>query len=58
MTHPAACSPSSLVANAPSDAAYAHDDERLPVPLAALIVVSLSVALWGGVAFLLRWALG
>jgi hypothetical protein len=58
MTHPAASSPSSFVASAPNDAVGAHDDERLPVPLAALTVVTLSAALWGGIAFLLRWALG
>jgi hypothetical protein len=35
-----------------------HGDERLPVPQAALIVVSLSLALWGGIALLVRWAIG
>ncbi len=31
-------------------------DDRLPIPVAALIVLALSVALWGGIA-LLAWLL-
>ncbi|HEX6012382.1 MAG TPA: hypothetical protein VFY87_11390 [Geminicoccaceae bacterium] len=54
MTHPAASSPSSFVVNAPNDAAGTHD-ERLPVPLAALTVVTLSLVLWAGIGLLLRW---
>jgi hypothetical protein len=55
MTHPAASSPSSFVVNAPNDAAGTHDDERLPVPLAALTVVTLSLVLWAGIGLLVRW---
>ena len=35
-----------------------HVEERLPVPQAALIVVSLSLGLWGMIALLVRWAIG
>jgi hypothetical protein len=50
-----ASSSSSLVAGAPHDVAGARDDERLPIPQAALIVVTLSLGLWAGIGLLVRW---
>ena len=35
-----------------------HENERLPVPQAALIVVSLSLGLWVGIALIVRWMVG
>ena len=50
-----ASSSSSLVADAARDAAGARDAERLPIPQAALIVVTLSLGLWAGIGPLVRW---
>jgi hypothetical protein len=33
-------------------------DERLDLPQSAMIVLTLSLTSWTGVAFLVRWAIG
>jgi hypothetical protein len=49
-----ASSSSALAAGAAHDAGV-PDDERLPIPLAALIVVALSLGLWAGIGLLVHW---
>ncbi len=51
-----ASSSSALVAGAGQQASDAN--ERLPVPQAALIVVSMSVGLWAGIILIVRWMVG
>ena len=42
----------------PADAEVApHDDERMDVPRTAMLVLSLSLAAWTGIAFAIRWLL-
>lgn len=53
---PVASSSPALVADA--TAARVEGQERLPVPQAALVIVSLSLALWGAIGFGLSWLLG
>jgi hypothetical protein len=54
MTHLASSS-SSLAAGTAHGVVGARDDERLPIPQAALIVVTLSLGLWAGIGLLVRW---
>ena len=51
-----ASSSSALVAGVAGEAP--DGNERLPVPQAALIVVSLSLGLWAGIALIVRWMVG
>jgi hypothetical protein len=36
----------------------ARDDERLPIYQAALLIGTVSLGLWTGIALLVRWAFG
>ena len=36
----------------------ADGEARLPVPHAVMLTVGLSLALWGGIGFLVHWTLG
>jgi hypothetical protein len=52
---------SHLAASAPtlaSGESARQPDERLPIALSALIIVALSLGLWAGIGFLVRWAIG
>jgi hypothetical protein len=51
-------SSSVLAADAIRATADAGHDERLPVPVCALIVVALSLGLWTGIALIVRAVIG
>ena len=54
MSHLASSS-SPLAAGASQVAVAPREDERLPIPQAALLVVALSLGLWTGIGLLVRW---
>jgi hypothetical protein len=51
-------SSSALAADTPALADRSRVQERLPIPQAALVIVSLSLALWAGIGFGVHWILG
>ena len=53
MTH---LGPAARTVAAPANDDLARNaDDRLPIPQAALFIVTVSLALWTGIGFALRW---
>ena len=53
MTH---LGPAAQAVMVPANDDLARDaDDRLPIPQAALFIVTMSLALWAGIGFALRW---
>ena len=42
----------------PATASPRHPEERLPIGQSALLVLGMSLALWAGIGFGLRWLFG
>ena len=49
---------SGLITDAPGSAERTHREERWPLPVATLFIVSTSVALWAGIFFVTNLVVG